>query len=301
MSEPTLVSRARSSLAYRSGRLARAWLSVLPTARLRPRPTQPVTYVTLAGRAHRDLLRESIRSLAATWDCWPEQVVVVSDGSLAPSAATRLLSFYPGTVSISSWRDVAPAEYEVLEAFAEREPMARKIAAVAGLAREATVIYADVDVLWFRRPAIPEPFRSRVGPALLLSTDLRPAYDPRLVPGELAELAQPPYRCAGLLLARGDFLAAAGVDDLLEFGAGSGVPLTEQTLLAEASRRLGFTSWSMDEVFMSDRDAVSFRPSFIGRPWAARHYIGQVRHLFWRDALALRWRTHGSSAAACAS
>jgi hypothetical protein len=121
-----------------------------------------------------------------------------------------------------------------------------------------------------------------------MSPDRRPAYDEDLVPDRLPHLARPPYFCAGLLYAAGDLLAACDVASLLDHAAERGIGVTEQTILAQADHLLGGRSWPAEEIALQDEDRASLGPTFRGRPWAARHYVGAVRHIFWRDALALR-------------
>ena len=253
-----------------------------------------MTFVTFGGADHRELLAQCLASLYLTWPRLP-QLRIVSDGSLDAATAGRDLAWWPGSWELLSWQKLAPGlrrrGHDGLVRFAEREPMGRKMAAVAATALDGPTLYSDVDVLWFREPSGLAELAERPAsgaPRLVMSEDCYPAYDPALVPGRLPHLAVPPFYCAGLLFAQGDFLAAAGVADLLDAAAERGIGLTEQTIFAEADRRLGGGCWPRDEIALSEDDRFSLRPSFHGRSWAARHYVGQVRHLFWRDALALR-------------
>ena len=113
-------------------------------------------------------------------------------------------------------------------------------------------------------------------------------YDAALVPERLPHLTRPPYFCAGLLYAAGDVLAACDVSELLDFAAERGIGVTEQTILAQADHLPGGRTWPEEEIALWEEDRASLGPSFRGCPWAARHYVGAVRHIFWRDALALR-------------
>jgi hypothetical protein len=283
--------RVKRSAAYRSSALWRALLRALPASRVAAKPALPLTFVTFGGAGHRLMLAQCLASLALSWPRLPK-LRVVSDGSLDAATTARDLAWWPGPWELRSWRELVPGlcdrGHRALVRFAEREPMGRKMAAAAATALEGPTLYCDVDVLWFREPARLAELIGRPAPALVMSEDSVPAYDPALVPGRLPHLAAPPYYCAGLLFAHGDVLAAGGVAELLAEAAERGFGLTEQTIFAEADHRLGGAFLPRDEIALFEEDRFSLGPSFRGRSWAARHYVGQVRHLFWRDALALR-------------
>jgi len=287
----SLLTRVRESVAYRSGSLYRRALELVPPPRARGKPTLPLTLLTFGGNAHRLMLRECLASLYRAWPRLPK-ARVVSDGSLDLARTTRDLAWWKGLFEAVDWREVSRRlsgpRFETLVRFAEHEVMGRKMAAIVASALDGPTLYCDVDVLWFRFPATLDSLLATPGAKLVMSPDVQPMYDPALVPGRLLHLAQPPYYCAGLLYAEGDFLATCDVAPLLSYAAELGIGVTEQTILAEADHQLGGHSWPADEIALSEEGRTSLRPSFRGRPWAARHYVGAVRHLFWRDALALR-------------
>ena len=291
MSVANPLSRARNSLAYRSGSLYRGLLERLPGPKTGGKPGLPLTFLTFGGAAHRLMLRECLASLGRSWPRLP-RVRAVSDGSLDPERVAHDLAGWGGPFEILSWRDLAARlgapRFASLVRFAERDAMGRKLAAIVASALEAPTLYCDVDILWFRFPPTLATLLGTPGTKLAMSPDSQPMYDPALVPGRLPELARPPYFCAGLLYAEGDFLAACEVADLLGHAAEHGIGVTEQTILAEADRQLGGAGWPEQEIALLVEGRTSLGPSFRGRPWAARHYVGAVRHLFWRDALALR-------------
>lgn len=285
------LGRIRNSLAYRSSALYRGALELLPSPRAAAKPDLPLTFLTFGGAAHRLMLRECIASLYSAWPQLP-RVRVVSDGSLDLARTARDLGWWPGSLEAVDWRDLAGClsgpEFDSLLRFAERDAMGRKLAAIVASTLEAPTLYCDVDILWFRLPETLRSLLAAPGTKLLMSPDCRPMYDPTLVPGRLPHLDSPPYYCAGLLFAEGDFLAACDVADLLAHAAEQGIGVTEQTILAEADRQLGGETWPAEEIALREEDRFSLGPSFRGRQWAARHYVGAVRHIFWRDALALR-------------
>jgi hypothetical protein len=288
---PSPLRRARNAAAYRSSAVYRRLLPLLPRPKAEGKPAIPLTFLTFGGTGHRLMLEQCLFSLHRAWPVLP-RVRIVTDGSLDPEQARRDLAWWPGPWELLSWRDLVPGlaacGHDRLVRFAEREPMGRKLAAIVASAAAGPTLYCDVDVLWFRFPPTLERLLAVPAPRLAMSRDPYCAYDDRLVPGSLSELARPPFLCAGFLFAHGDFLAACRLDEVLDFAAVEGVALTEQTLLAEADRQLGGDSWPEDEIALFEQDRFSLGPSFRGCGWAARHYVGQVRHVFWRDAFALR-------------
>jgi hypothetical protein len=281
-------SRAVRSLAYRSGWAYRRLARALPMGRQRGKPEMPLIYLTFGCRADAAMLRESLASLARAWPTLP-RLRVVSDGSLRRETAEELLSWWPAPWQFRSWEELLPEVRDPnLAAFARREPMGRKLAAIVGAALEGPTLYSDVDVLWFRFPESVRRWMASAGPLLAMSPDWQPAYDAALVPSLLPHLGREPFYCAGLLYAAGDFLSTRRASDLLAFAAEHGIARTEQTILAATDHDLGGLSWPAGEVALFEDDRFSLAPSFLDHGWAARHYVGAVRHIFWRDALALR-------------
>ncbi len=283
------LARPRNSLAYRSSAAYRRLLRLLPPPARREREVLPLSFVTFGGAAHLPMIEQCLTSLYLAWPRLPH-LRIVSDGSLGARAAAAALRWWPGPLEIVDWRDLLPAgNDDRLARFAAREPMGRKLAAIVAGAAAGPTLYCDVDVLWFRFPARLAELVSRGGTALVMSEDLQPMYDPALVPGLFPELATPPFYCAGLLYACGDFLGGVeGLDPLWDHAAERGIGVTEQTLLAEADRQLGGERWTLAEIALEVEDRFSLAPSYRRRTWSARHYVGQVRHIFYRDALALR-------------
>jgi len=287
----SVLRRTRNSIAYRSSALFRCLLASWFPRRVSVKPPIEVTYLTFAGAMHLTMLRESVSSLANAWDRFP-RLRVVGDGTVSNDTIRGTLSFWPAEIEILDWRDLVDSiygkPYEAIVQFAEHVPMARKMLAIVASALDAPTMYADVDVLWFRTPTALFGGSNLTNPRLVMSPDFQPSYDANLVPRVLPHLADPPFYCAGILFANGDFLGACKLEHLIEYASQNGVALTEQTIFAEANHQLGGEVFAASEFILNDRDRFSFGPSFIHQQWIARHYIGQVRHLFWRDALALR-------------
>ncbi len=294
------LGRIKASLAYRSSAFWRAVADRWPIRPIAPKPRLDLDVLTFGGAAHLSMIRETLLSLALTWPALP-RVTVATDGTLSPKKAAEALGWWPEPAPrVASWHELVeplrsndPLRRDLLR-FAERDAMGRKMASAAALALSGDVLYADCDLLWLGIPPSLAALRAGTGPRLAMSTDIRPAYDPALVPEWLPELAPPPHFCAGFFYARGDILSAAGVTDLMAFAADRGIGLTEQTIFAEADRRLGGEHFPLAEVLLFEGDRFILGSSIRGAAWSARHYVGPVRHLFWRDAMAVRFGGRGA-------
>jgi hypothetical protein len=285
------ATRVRNSLAYRMASVCRLAVSARPPRRLPPKAPSQWLVVTFAGPRQQLMLEQFLLSLYLAWPRLP-RVRVITDGS-DPSWIPTAPRWWPGNVAVLRWGDVTAFHssrgHTDLLRFASRVPMARKLAGVTMAAGDEPLIYADTDVLWFR--TLDEATLGnwvQSSPVMVISEDYQSSYDSALVPSHLPHLGAPPYSCAGFLFAFGDLLGACDLGPLMPYAAESGVAVTEQTIFAEMAHQLGARHWPSAEVYCHDRDRFSLRPTYQNKPWIARHYVAPARHLFWRDALALR-------------
>jgi hypothetical protein len=125
--------------------------------------------------------------------------------------------------------------------------------------------------------------------------DCVPSYDERLLARMGIKDLQccPPMNC-GLVFIQGDLLSGCAqsefLNTFLDASAEATVNFTEQTFFALAAKRLGYEPWPADQIALFTTDKYwpvwpNYYPHFRG--WIARHYVGPVRPLFWRDAVAL--------------
>ncbi len=296
----TAVStRLRNSIAYRSGALARWLLALRPPRYPRRKQQSPHLLLTFAGAPYRVMLEQFLYSLARSWASLP-RVAVALDRDEDEATFRVVTERWPGSLQLVRPRDVADRlagqDLDDVLAFARREVVGRKLAAVVAFALDGAVLYADVDVLWFGDGGDLYELDRGGEAELVISEDYQASYDPRLVPVRLSHLASPPFLCAGIMLARGQFLRATSMRDLLPFLAESGVFFTEQTILAESACRLGRKTFSRTQIYSGDTDRFTLSPTYVGKEWIARHYVNPVRHLLWRDALALRCGIEGTAA-----
>lgn len=288
------VERLNASLAYRIGPVANAAVERLPRRRWpATRPPSPFRLLMLVGRAQVPMLRVCLDSIVSTWSALPE-LHVVSDGTAPLELLQDLAARWPRPARVVLAGEVVRRVREEVSAdvaaFAACSPVGLKFAAIVLSAREQPTLFTDPDILWYR------DFNTEVdlpvlagGIRLGLCEDYQAAYDDD-VAGALGEDLRSalPFINSGVVLLDGDLLGAVPMSEGLRVAVQRPNHFAEQTLLAVAARRLGAPLWPSSSVACFHSDHQSLRVTYRGQPWFARHYVGTVRHLFWRDALALR-------------
>lgn len=287
-----LTSKIKNSLAFRSGYFYKYLLSLLPFPSFLEKPELPLNFLTLCGVRQLLMLQQCLFSLYHAWPSLPS-LQIVSDGTLSISRLTKALDWWPGEKSFKLPQDCVHYHRhlgrESLAQFAESNVMGLKLAAVLEAAEKSSTLYCDTDVLWFR-PLSELPLGGEESSYVVLkmSEDFQQSYDTDLLEKGLTNLSKPPFLCAGLLFVYGELLQNCDLEYLLDCAAKKSNHFTEQTIFAEAAHQLGLKFWSKEEVACFIDDQFSLAPTYLGKEWIARHYVGSVRHLIWRDALALR-------------
>lgn len=289
MLKPTAL---KDYLAFRARTVYRLVLKVLPLPQTPPKSEQDLTLVSMCGAKYIGLLQQSLFSLYREWTLLPK-LHIVSDGSVTVSELQNALHWWSGTKEFSSWEEsVAYHEQRgrrSIVQFAQSNVMGKKLAVILKAGEQGPTLWCDSDILWFKQlPNIPKVDQTNTRPVLKISEDFQPSYDPRLIESGLSHLTQPPYRNAGLIYIQGEVLKHCKLQPLLDLAAEKPSNDAEQTIFAEANYQLNSGIWLRDEIACFAEDAITTRPQYAGKNWVARHYIGPVRHLFWRDALILR-------------
>jgi hypothetical protein len=286
-----LAGRIGKSLAYRSGPMYREVLGILPEPRVEQKNLLAIPLVTMCGREHLLQLEQLLYTIAVRWRLLPK-VVAVSDGSVSEAQIRERLRWWPAGVESAGWqrfrdfhREKGRAE---LARYAEKDQFGRKLSTILGMAEQGRALWCDCDILFFSDfSGFIE--RAAAGAVLETAEDFFYAYDPRLVEGRLKHLLSRPPVNTGLVLCDGSFYERCGLSEVIEEGIHHCMYLTEQTILAEAVFQAGRIAWNLEVVKMFNDDESTLRPTHLGKNWVARHYVGPIRHLFWRDALAVRW------------
>jgi hypothetical protein len=287
----SIAQKALRSFAFRSGPIIyRRLLRILPAPRIRPKPLLRIPLLMMCGRSHLAMLEQALYSIAKNWSQLPE-LTVVSDGTVSLAEITARVSWWPASVKVESWE--ASRDYHrhrglaELVAYAERHPFGRKLSAILAAATQRRILWIDCDILFYSDFTHLIPCEPEGKTCVLTTMDWLYGYDPHLLEILPHLLTKPPVN-TGVAVYEGDIYEMCNLAPLVERTSTHCDNFTEQTILAEAVFRLGRIVWGLDVIRIFDGDKYSLRPSFTGLNWIARHYVTNVRHLFWRDALALR-------------
>src|SRR5438132_8825036 len=140
----------------RLGQLALNFLSRWSVKPMSPKAESGMHYLTIGGRTHWLILRESMFSLYWSWKKLPS-ITVVSDGSWSAADFYPVFSWWPGKINVLSREEIiaqadAGGEGE-LARYAEASGWGLKVASIVLLARREPVLFVDADILWFKHPA----------------------------------------------------------------------------------------------------------------------------------------------------
>lgn len=178
--------------------------------------------------------------------------------------------------------------------FAKRNPMGLKMAAILQAAdREKPLIYCDTDVLWHQDPCqeLKELIENE-SVIMALSYDFQPAYDENMIDkGNLEILKTSPFYCAGILLLKSfSNHNKQLLGGLLDIAIEQSNHFTEQTLFSYFNKINGNVGLPKEKFAIILDDQFQILP-IKNQQVIARHYIGPVRHHFWRDAFFNRlWK-----------
>ena len=285
---------SRMNVSVRLGQFA---YNILSRWSIKPLPAKPesgICYVTLAGRIHWLMLRESMFSLYSSWKKLPT-VTVVSDGSWSSSDFYPVFSWWPAKINVLSREEIiaeaeAAGERELAQ-YARASGWGLKVASIVLLARREPMLFVDADILWFADPGdLLGPSDCWAAPRGVRESN---CYQHREMALRFCpKVLEPPFVNGGILALHGEFLTAeilrAMVQEALvhpEDGA------FEQTIIASAVHRgAGLMPSKISLVEFNDIDRLRHR-NMRREGYYSRHYVNWMRHLFYRDALALRWRS----------
>jgi hypothetical protein len=285
---------ARTSIRYREtlrGHFRRAVIRegywALPAKR-----AGKMALLLYAGKEQSEMVRECVWWVYHAWGELPA-IRLVSDGTMSERDLLDLISWWPGEKAAESWE--ASAESHAargrtdLRLFAQKNVLGKKLSAILASGEREPTLYCDTDVLWFSGPP-PLPEAKSGTPVVQLAVDVVRHYDDRLL-GEVGirELDAPPALNTGVVFASGEIYEACGLDRIMSAAAREPSYFSEQTIMAYCCRRLGNAHWTQEKIALNLDDMYwPVRGGDPRRGWCARHYVGDVRHWFWRDALWLR-------------
>ena len=279
------------NVSVRLGQLALNVLSRWSIKPLPPKPESGLNYLTLVGRTHWLMLRESMFSLYESWKKLPN-ITVVSDGSWSAADFYPVFSWWPGNINVLSREQIIahanPAGERELARYAEASAWGLKVASIVLSARREPVLFVDADILWFKDPAdLLGPRESWAKPRGVRESN---CYQHREMALRFCpEALEPPFVNGGILALHGEFLPADLLRGMVnEALADPDDGAFEQTIIAAAVHKgLGLLPGKMSFVEFDDIDRFRHR-NMTGEGYYSRHYVNWMRHLFYRDALKLR-------------
>ena len=282
------------NVSVRLGQLALNVLSHWSINPLPPKPESGVCYLTIAGRSHWLMLRESLFSLYRSWTKLPD-ITVVSDGSWSAPDFFPVFSWWPAKINVLSREEIiaeakAAGECELAQ-YAEASGWGLKVTSIVLSARREPVLFVDADILWFADPAaLLGPVDSWAKPRGVRESNCYQHQEMarRFCP----EVLEPPYVNGGILALHGEFLTShvlrAMVRETLSDPQDGAF---EQTIIASAVH-MGAGLMPDNMSLVEFDDIAEFRRRNMKREgYYSRHYVNWMRHLLYRDALKLRLRS----------
>jgi len=279
----------------RVGEIAQTVLSRWSIKPLPPKPASGIHYLTIGGRSHWLILRESLFSLYWSWKKLPN-VTVVSDGSWSATEFYPVFSWWPGKIDVLSPDQIiaqanAAGERELAQ-YAEASAWGLKLTAIVLLARREPLLFVDVDILWFRNPA-------------LLLGDPASWVKPRALPENFcyqrrdmalrycAQVLEPPFVNAGIVALHGELMPPALLRSMVQEALRNPEDGScEQTIFATGIKLTGeFFPEKLSLVAFDDTYRLFIRNAK-QEGYYSRHYVLPARQLIYRDALNLRLDLH---------
>jgi hypothetical protein len=293
------LKKIKNSLAYRIPVVVfKNWLTHISPIKFQSKGIAPeYNLLTLCGAKDYPLLKQAVLSVHRSFKKLPH-LYVVTDFGTPDDMCQKISKLYPADrLHVISADECIKFHEEkgnpLLANYAHKSPMGLKLAAIIRVsALGLPLFYFDTDVLWFNDPAddLKQLMRNEVN--IHMSCDYYPGYDYDLI--RKANLGitseERPYYNAGVLFLKNvtgqQWLT---IERLLPFVVEKHNNLSEQTIFAYLQRLSGPSLLSADRYLLYSDDQFAFRPS-LKKSAVARHYIGQIRHVFWRDAFFLMKR-----------
>jgi hypothetical protein len=284
-----LFSGMNSSVRF--GEIAQTILSHWPVKPLPAKPAAGFCYLTIGGRAHWLMLRESLLSLHRCWKALPD-LAVVSDGSWTAEEFTEVFALWPKPLTILTRSEICSAAREAdlpeLAEYGERSPYGLKLASIVTQAQRVPLLFVDADILWFADPAV------LLGDPLSWSSPRGVREDTCYQRRDMAlrhcpAVMQPPFVNGGILAVRGEFLPPELLRTMAREALADPEDGTfEQTIIATAVK-LG-NGLFPEKLSLVEFDDVNkfFHRNMVKEGYHSRHYVNWMRHLLYRDALSLR-------------
>jgi hypothetical protein len=256
-----------------------------------------VNCVTLLRLGDADMFLAAMRSLSLVRPTLPPLLVVCDRDEDAAALKDKLDRHLEGVIvdgPQSVRRELLSHGEEVVAELTKKHVFWLKFAAVLLSSKVRETIYTDADVLFFRDPQ--ELADDESGAACMIANDCFVAYSDWLI--DLLRIRRGVDLLAHLPGNAGVGIYRQGFERVLDRDVlkwcleqrPSGL-FDEQTFTAYTALTRG-KLLSKSDVYVDTAPLTSFRASWRGSSWVARHYIGPIREQFWIDA----WRLLGRRA-----
>jgi hypothetical protein len=281
-----MLKKIKASLAYRLTNLYKIALKFKKTKCLQNKKSLNLVVLMMTGKHHLNMTRLALLSIANNWSALPK-LIITTDGTITAEDIAKSLSFWPGEMLIKNWDDTVAyhknKSRSALIRYGNNHPFGKKLAIILHHAENQPVLWIDSDILFFNDfvPYIPKNVtRFACGG----TEDNKAAYHDAVLDKIQCNLYDLYSFNAGVLYVSGDKIYENfKLEDVLDSIHPTYDFLTEQTIFAYiASKSMGLL-WSKDIIknFHYDNQQIKAMPV---KNVIARHYISNVRHLFWRDA-----------------
>jgi hypothetical protein len=244
--------------------------------------------VIVCGPEDLDYLDTCLTSIFNNFEALPH-VFIFTDPKVDMDKCKRVVRWFPSAyLNVIRGSDCVnyhlQHKQEALIRFVKYNPMGLKMAAILQMLNAGKLfLYCDPATLWYRDPA--EAIKTVAASnefELAMEVDHEPHYDAIFInKNELSGVNQPPYFSSGIILLKNISKPNyQWLQSVLETTGELTNPYIGETILAQLNRVSGDLALDKDQFSLK----VDSPP---GPQVIARSYMGDGRHLFWRDALKL--------------
>ncbi|QHS54811.1 glycosyltransferase family 77 protein [Mucilaginibacter sp. 14171R-50] len=288
-----MFHRIKNSIAFRFPVwILKPLLSVFTTVKTTSKPAANFNYVILCGRDSYPFLKQVLSSIQKVFSELPS-IYLITDFGTTNQTIKNIRKTYPGDrLTVITAEQCVQYHLKqgnkLLAAYATKSPMGLKLAGIMQIVDLGRpVLYTDTDVLWHNDPLADIRYLTDGDIDLHMSYDKSPAYDRLLIKNQnLAVLTEEPYYCAGIMFIKQITAQHKEmINRLLPSVIANSTHFSEQTIFAYLQKVTGTSGLMPHKYLLTYTDQFEIIPTFLPDV-IARHYVGPVRHLFWRDAFA---------------
>lgn len=276
-------------MAQRLGMIAKWRLAVRGLPQIAKRPPASFRLVSMGGRNHLSLLRESLHSFARNASQTPP-LTILSDGTLNPTDFMSALSFWPASVEVlmpsEVMNSISSEIQPLLEPLVKANPLGLKLAGVIALSARGPMFFSDSDILWFSDPIniLNQAFNQF---SIAITREESCSVNQELARKYAPELLYAPSANSGCILIDQNLNKESLLMELLrDANHKLEDEFNEQTILGILALLKGGGFLPKELCLVHFDDAFYLKPK---KPWndgyCSRHYVRFMRHQFYRDAM----------------